>query len=279
MHRMSILVLIVAGGCGGDDGGPVNTDVRTLESCETTIDPAAPAFYQTYFRCVDITVDGGDVVIATTSLPPHESGYYHADDPNYVDFDTMDGERFKNPNLIAEQAVSIRIPADPTLKGLTIDDALVDRMAGTGEEYGGEQGVALNGVSMFAGFAAPGDDIYQEQYTFDGYEGHPQNTGRYHYHGVSPGPLEVLDAAGIAAGVELFGIMCDGALVLGCTELDGTAPTAAVDAQGGHAHDVTDGTTVHFAGRYHVHVCPGTYADFAPEVKPYSEGDDCAGPP
>jgi hypothetical protein len=273
---LSVSLVLVA--CG-DDGGPVNPELRTLDTCETDIDPAAPAFYATYFRCVDVALDGDDVVITSTSLPPHLSGYYPAEDPNYIEFDTMDGERFKNPNTIAEQAISIRIPADPALKGVTIDDALVDGTAGTGEEYGGEQGVALNGVSMFAGFAAPGDDIEQEQFSFDPYEGHPQNTGRYHYHGASPGPLEVLAAAGISGDVELYGVMCDGTLVLGCTELDGTTPAGALDAQGGHVHDVGDGTTVHFAGRYHTHVCPGTYASFAPEVQAHVDGDDCVGGP
>ncbi len=280
MRCVTISALVLAA-CGGDDGGPVNTDLRTLDSCETNIADDAPEFYRTFFRCVDITVEAGDVVIATTALPPHLSAYYDEADPNYVAFDTMGNERFKNPNTIATQDISIRIPTDPTLKGLTIDDALVNRMAGDGEEYGGDQGVALDGVMVFAGFAAPGDDIEQEKFTFDAYEAHPQNTGIYHYHGASPGPLEVLAAAGVDADVELFGIMCDGTPVLGCTELDGTAPAGALDAQGGHVHDLADATATYFTDRYHTHVCPGTYADFAPEIQAHEDGDDCVnmGPP
>lgn len=281
MHRVSLAGVLVVAACGGGDDTPINTDLRTLDTCATDIAADAPAFYRTFFACVDVAMEDGDVVITTTALPPHVSAYYPAEDPNYVAFDTMGNERFKNPNQIASQDLAFHIPSDPTRKAITIDDALVDRMAGTGEEYGGDQGVALDGVVMFAGFAAPGDDIDQERFTFDAYEAHPQNTGIYHYHGASPGPLEVLAAAGVAADVELYGIMCDGTPVLGCTELDGATPAGALDAQGGHSHDLTDGTTTYFTDRYHTHVCPGVYADYAPEIQAHEEGDDCVndGPP
>jgi hypothetical protein len=44
-------------------------------------------------------------------------------------------------------------------------------------------------------------------------------------------------------------------VVLGCTELDGSAH-AGLDAQGSHVGDLraADGTTF-FPGRYHTHVC------------------------
>jgi hypothetical protein len=55
--------------------------------------------------------------------------------------------------------------------------------------------------------------------------------------------------------------------------LDASAPSGALDAQGGHTHDLVDadGTTL-LADRYHTHVCPGTYADFTPEIQFY---DSC----
>ena len=43
-----------------------------------------------------------------------------------------------------------------------------------------------------------------------------------------------------AGTVEIYGFMCDGTLVLGCTELDGSIPDDSdFDAQNGHVHDIT----------------------------------------
>ena len=116
---------------------------------------------------------------------------------------------------------------------------------------------------MFAAMAAPGDDLSEEQYTFDLYEGHPAGS-TYHYHFETAGPLEVLVDRGLSdnsnpgeGSMELYGVMCDGTLVLGCTELDGSSPVDSdFDAQNGHLHDVGDGTTTFFTNRYHTHVCP-----------------------
>ena len=80
------------------------------------------------------------------------------------------------------------------------------------------------------------------------------------------------------AELEVYGILCDGTLVLGCTELDGTrASSADFDAQNGHVHDLRDKAGVlHFAGRYHTHVCAALSTHpFTPEIQYY---DTCARP-
>lgn len=260
------------------------TGHRTLATCATTVGAGVPAFYKKYFRCVDLAMDAGDVVIKTQDLPPHPSAYYAPNDPDHVVFDTQGGVRHQNPNQIAVQALTVRIPSQPVAKGLTIDKTLVDGQAGGKEEYTfgqtGAAGVALDGVALFHGVAAPGDDLKKEAEGFDGYEGHPQNTGVYHYHSPSPGPLEVLKVLGLAtttvpgqAEVELYGVMCDGTLMLGCTELDGKVPDGKdFDAQNGHVGDIAEGGTVYFAQRYHTHVCPAKFpADpFAPEIQYYT---------
>jgi hypothetical protein len=142
------------------------------------------------------------------------------------------------------------------------------------QEYSlGAVGVALDSVAMFNPLAAPGDDIEKEKFTFDDFNAHPAPDGTYHYHTTSKGPLEVLSSIGATAGLELYGVMCDGTIVLGCSELDATAPDlSALDAQGGHVGDVKDAAgTVHFAGRYHVHVCPSKGGrKFTPEIQYYS---------
>lgn len=261
----------------------------TLANCTTSISDDAPAFYKTYFRCVTITMDGGDVVIESKGLAPHKSFYYGEGHANFAEFDYSRGSEYRpNPNKIVEQGYKIQIPSQPTAKGLTIDAALVDKTVGTSDDEFpmGVAGISLDSVPLFNPLAAPGDDIEDEKYTFDSYEAHPQQQGQYHYHSATPGPLEVLVAAGIAtastpgaAEVELYGIMCDGTLVLGCTELDGSAlNAAALDGQNGHSHDITDGTTTHFTGRYHTHICEGTGTHkFTPEIQFYNACEILAG--
>jgi hypothetical protein len=264
---------------GGSAGG-----LRTLDSCGTTIADDVPAFYRKYFRCVDISMSGSEIVFKTTDLPPHQTAYYADGDPNWIAFDTQGGTHVQNPSRLAEQALTMQIPVDPVAKGLTITPTLVDGQGGDSiDEYhakpGGTPGVSLDGVAMFHGVAAPGDDLKKQEVSFDVYDGHPEMTGTYHYHGEAPGPLEVLKANGIvkttepgSAEVELYGIMCDGTLVLGCTELDGSTPDSAdFDGQNGHEHDIAADGTVYFTKRYHTHVCRSKYTQdlFSPEIQYY----------
>jgi hypothetical protein len=277
-----------------DTDTDTDADVEvTLDNCVTDIAAGAPAFFHDYYKCVTVTMSGSDVKITSEGKPPHLTPYYDDADANYVAFDDRGGSHFQNPNTLGDADIDITIPSAPVAKGLTIDDSLVDTtMMTSDEEYdAGTQGVALDGVAMFNAAAAPGDDIWDEQYTFDLYEGHPAGT-TYHYHWNSAGPLEVLEHQGFVtktepgtAEIEVYGIMCDGTVVLGCTELDGTSPpaTSDLDAQMGHKHDISDGTTVHFADRYHTHTC-ASYTDhpFFPEIA-YYETTNCpaggGGPP
>lgn len=269
---------------GDDTDVDVASDVLSIDTCNTNIADDVPAFYSAYFRCVDIEMDGTDVLITTTNLPPHLSPYYDEADPNTTTFDTMDGERFQNPNMLSAQDFTMRVVADPVPAGNLIDESTVNGENDGPPEYVGEFiGVSLDSVVMFAGTAAPGDDLEEEKFTFDAYEGHPQNSGVYHYHAITPGPLEVLDDVGID-GVELFAMLCDGALMFGCTELDGSTPDDSdFDVQNGHVHDISDGTTVHFTERYHTHAClDGSIRahEYAPEMKYYEDcGNGTGGPP
>jgi hypothetical protein len=270
-------------GAGAEGGSAGAGGVRTLDNCVTTFADDVPAFYKKYFRCVDVSMSGGDVVIKTSDLPPRKSPYYPDGNALAEEFDTQGGDRFKNPNRIAEQAMIMQIPADPKSKNLTIDTSLVDGSANNPNEYhftsGTPGGVSLDGVAMFHGVAAPGDDLKFQEKSFDETEGHPEMDGSYHYHGATPGPLEVLKAKGLVtsstpgqAQIELYAVMCDGTLVMGCTELDGSTPdSSAFDAQNGHVHDIAADGEVYFTGRYHTHVCRGKFADeFAPEIQYYS---------
>jgi hypothetical protein len=245
-----------------------------LDNCGGSVAADAPAFYR-WFRCSTITNAGGAVTITTQDLPPHRSNYWGESSPNYEPFDTSRGPMYMpNPNLLAAQSVTITIPAAPQPRGLTIDKTLVDGVVGTSAfEYGlGGVGVATDSVVLFNPLAAPGMNIADEQYTFDRYNAHPEMRGMYHYHTVSQGPLKADEAGGLFA--HLVGIMCDGTVILGCTELDGAdADPTDFDAQNGHLHDLRgkDGT-VHFTGRYHTHVCPARFTGhlYTPEIMYYS---------
>ena len=157
----------------------------------------------------------------------------------------------------------------------------------------GTVGAALNGVTLFNPLAAPGDIIENEASSFDLYNGHPAGD-TYHYHTTSPGPLEVLQhkmptvitsTSPGSAEIELYGINCDGVVIMGCTEMEGSAIDTAnfsFDAQNGHVHDIVgeDGT-IYFTDRYHTHMCYMEYTDedtdgngypqheFTPEISYY----------
>lgn len=267
----------------GSDSDSDNAGERTLANCTTSMAADVPEFYQRFWRCVTASLDGDDLVIETQNLPPHRSYYYGAASSNYEAFDTSRGAQYSpNPNTIEEQDVRIKIPLTPVVLSQAITPDSVDGLVGThDDEYPmGAAGAALDGVVIFNPLAAPGDDIEEEKYTFDSYNAHPTPNGTYHYHTVSAGPLEVLQQDGLtstavpgAATVELYGVMCDGTLVLGCVELDGSTSNLAMDVQGGHSHAITDGTTEYFANRYHVHMCDlgsNTVRKLTPEIMMYS---------
>lgn len=299
----AVAVLAIAA-CGGDDSSAepdssattsepesstteaTNNAADSLISCESSIEDGVPAFYSTYFRCTDIAMDGDTVAITGLNLPPHLSYYYGDASPLFEPFDFSRGDEYRpNPNEIAEQQFVIRIPVDPIALDITIDENAVNLAPGDATDYPfGTAGVALDGVALFNPLARPGDDIEDEKFTFDSNEGHPQEQGTYHYHAVAIGPLTVLQSLGFAttntpgeAETELYGVMCDGTVVMGMMELDGSTPDSGVDLQSGHLHDVDDADgNVLLEDRYHIHMAPTIGASprgLTPEAQYYSTCD------
>jgi hypothetical protein len=304
--------------CGGGSDGTTSTSTSllslaanqliSLDSCGGTVGAGVPAFYKNYFLCSDrkLSDDGKSVVFTFYGLPPYSSPYYSSSHPNHVSYSAdrglsllcstgqtpgvLSGCFTPNPNTITQNTFTLTIPLTPTARGIDVNAsaAQIDNTSGDALDYATSvMGVAANGVALFSAFAAPGDDILDEAYTFDSHEGHPQNSGVYHYHAYSPGPLAVMVKQGYntsttpgspsAGGVEFYGITCDGVLLLGATELDGSTPSGTLDAQGGHVHDIVDKSgTKHFSSRYHVHLSPRAIGSnskayrFAPELQYYS---------
>ena len=257
----------------------------TLETCNENINDNTPSFFMKYFKCVDIELTNDQIIITTDGVPPHRSWYFSEDHPNNIVFESQ-GDRYEqNHNFIYSQNFVISIPVSPSPKGIQITESGVDGDVGSdAHEFSmGPVGVALDGVTIFNPLAAPGHDIEDEKFSFDYYNGHPEMSGTYHYHTTTKGPLEVLEYQEIIqtptpglGEVEVYGIMCDGTVILGCTELDGSSPNSMeLDAQNGHIHDLIDDEgTIHFTERYHTHICPDQFPNhnFTPEIQYY---DDC----
>ena len=256
----------------------------TLANCQGGINENAPLFFQKYFKCVDVEVSNDQIVISTDGIPPHKSWYFPDAHPNNIDYVSQGDGYYQNPNSISTQNLTLTIPISPVPRGIQIDEFGVDGVVGTDpHEFDlGPAGIALDGVFIFNSLAGPNDDIEDEKYSFDFYNAHPEMSGMYHYHTTTKGPLEVLEYEGLietptpgSAEIEVYGIMCEGTVILGCTELNGDTPdNSGFDAQNGHVHDLIDeeGTT-HFIERYHTHICLDQFPnhEFTPELQYYDE--------
>ncbi|MEO6253594.1 MAG: YHYH protein [Ferruginibacter sp.] len=196
--------------------------------------PTLPAVYNKIYGATSITFDGTWVTIKYNALPDHKSIYYPTANPLYENFSgtTFGGVTFvKNPNTIATQNITLKIPVNPV-------------MAAThAATPGGVIGVALNGVPFFNQYAAGGSPLTNEIAGFDQWWGHPQMSGMYHYH-VEPKYLTTVKAT----PASLMGFLLDGFPVYGPKEENGNDPTG-LDVYHGHTHVTAD----YPAGMYHYH--------------------------
>ena len=272
-----------------------------LSTCNSSIGSNVPEFFQKYFQCVDIQLSesGNYINIYYNGLPPYESWYYDSNDPNNIGWESQGEGSFLIENAyILEMDYVISIPVNPIPRSDDDSDfAICGQGEGCPDEVDGELtangvtheypmgsvGVALNGVNIFNPCAAPPDIIEDEAASFDLYSGHPAgSSGIYHYHTTSKGPLEVLNSKGLVSEqnttpgdgeIEIYGIMCDGTVILGCTELDGSSPNSSDwDAQNGHIHDLVDETgTILLENRYHTHICYSEITDIDTDGNGFQE--------
>jgi hypothetical protein len=246
-RRLFLFVLLA--GCGGGSGGADTSDA-TCEQTENTTATASvhpdgcavlerdtsvcdasrtsqglSGFWLKFSCRVGLTVTGGgDILAVADGLPDSPSNYYDVSDPCYEEY--MGG--MQNPNEIGEQSIQITFPATPDTSGQAMTGAVV--------------GLALNGVPIYANFAAPGDDIFEEAETFDRCGGHPNQQGNYHYHS-EPYSISYDDS-------NFIGVMRDGYPIYGRRDPDGSYP-ADLDANGGHTGLTVDSPATPV---YHYHV-------------------------
>jgi hypothetical protein len=160
-------------------------------------------------------------------VPDHASPYWGVGNALY---EAPHAGMQVNPNRIASQSLVLRVPMSPSL-------------ASASDTPMGPMGIATNGVALFNQYAAGRSPLTNEIATFDRYNGHPQQTGQYHYH---LEPLWLTSRDGMAA---LIGVLLDGFPVYGPRESGGALPSG-LDTCNGHTHVTTDFPS----GTYHYHV-------------------------
>jgi hypothetical protein len=196
---------------------------RDVSACDASRKALGLSGYWLKFSCrATLTVAGGAVQIQADGQPDYASNYFATTSPCY----TPANGTVTNPNRIAVKALTMTMPATPNDAEQMMMGAIV--------------GIALNGVPIFANFAAPGDDIFTEAMTFDSCQGHPQMAGQYHYHS-EPYSISADDSA-------FIGVLRDGYPLYGRRDSDGSLP--ALDLAGGHTGITVDSVTP----VYHHHV-------------------------
>jgi hypothetical protein len=201
---------------------------RDTSSCEASRTAQGLSGFWLKYSCnVTLTKTGDTVTIATDSVPDRKSPYFGSADSCYEAL-SVSG-RAVNPNLLAEQGISMTVDYTPTASG------------STATMPGGAVGVTLDGVVVYDNEAAPGDSIYAEVDSFDKCEGHPDNSSTYHYH-TEPTSITNADS-------KFVGVMRDGFAIYGKKDADGSTPSN-LDAAGGHTGTTVDSTTA----VYHYHI-------------------------
>jgi len=201
----------------------------------------AVAAIEQFTSNVVLSTNGTTLTINTDDLPNHTSPYWGVGHAMYEE--PHDG-MFVNPNSIAEQDITFRIPANPQIAANTTDTGL------------GAIGVAVNGVVFFNQYAGidrtTGEflPLENEIATFDSKNGHPQGTGQYHYH-FEPLHLTVADNA------AFLGFAMDGFPIYGPRNADNSA--LELDECNGESH----ATSEYPDGIYHYHIT---------QVEPYVLG-------
>ena len=182
--------------------------------------------YSAFGNGVQVSLDGTTVVLKTTDVPDHPSPYFGIGNPGY---EAPQAGMMVNPNRIAAQNLTFRIPAVP-VKAAPSDTPL------------GPMGIATNGVALFNQYAAGRVPLMSEIFSFDRYNGHPTPSSQYHYH------VEPLWLTSKGKAV-LIGVLLDGFPVYGPQD-DGGATPDNLDGCNGH-----NGITAQFpSGIYHYHI-------------------------
>ncbi|EAY32098.1 YHYH protein [Microscilla marina] len=228
---IALFVCIGITSCKKDADDATPTTTNTGGSDTTSTGTELPEAFKLFINDTEAKVDGDFVVITAKGVPDHKSPYWARNNALYEAYNGSNVNFKQNPNVIAEQNFTFRIPLNPaeaTNKAATPFGAI---------------GVTVNGVAIFNQYAAPGDDLSAEINTFDQHNGHPTSTGMYHYH-IEPTYLTTNNKEG------LVGFLLDGFPVYGPQENGKTIVNSDLDIYHGH----TAATKEYPNGIYHYHI-------------------------
>ena len=192
-----------------------------------------PSVFDNFSPDVNIYVEGDYVILESQNLPDHKSPYYGTGHTNYEAYNGTNPDWHQNPNFIQEQSMVYRIPLNPTEASNKQNTNL------------GAIGISVNGVAIFNQYAGPNNQpLTNEINSFDQYNGHPQNTGVYHYH------IEPLHLSNTKGRDALVGFLLDGFPVYGPVENGQEISNSDLDEYHGHFGPTPD----YPEGIYHYHI-------------------------
>lgn len=228
---MSMVLIVCAMACDATDVLPTEGSGSENEG-EGVFGADVPAPFLHYTNGVHVYVDGDFVVLEANGVPDHGSPYFGTSDSRYEAYNG-DNDRFMlNPNRIAEQNLTLRIPLNPTEASRHEATPL------------GAIGLSLNGVPFYNQYAGPNQPLTSEIDSFDQYNGHPRQFGGYHYH------IEPLYLTAQNGKDALLGFLLDGFPVYGPEENGQAVTNDDLDAFHGHF-----GATADYPdGIYHYHI-------------------------
>jgi hypothetical protein len=167
-------------------------------------------------RKFEIHQQGAYRVFSANDYPDHPTGIFP------IPPDSKAYQYDRNPNSIREQSMQISLPTNPVLAGVPTCAP-------------GAVGILLSGAVLFNALDAPGRDAVAHE-TQDACQGHPQESGVYHYHSIS---TCIKDEQGEDGHSKLVGYALDGFGIFGHRDRGGKVLTSAdLDECHGHTHEI-----------------------------------------
>lgn len=236
----TIVLTILTSACKKDDDtSPSDDNSSNNNNTSTTV----PDVYKKIYGASSITIEGNYVVIKTNGVPDHKSPYFKSTQWESTKYEANSNSSFtQNPNKIASQNYTFKIPLNPASASTKSATPM------------GPMGVSVNGVPFYNQYAAGSQPLTNEIYSFDQYNGHPDQGSRYHYH---MEPLAITASKGKDA---LVGFLLDGFPVYGPQENGAAVDESTLDVYHGHTHATADFPN----GIYHYHTT---------STAPYINGD------
>ena len=222
-----------------DTSGDTSDDTSTNTADPSTNSTIAGIDSAMWADDIGVTIDGDTLTLTSDGIPNHELADQYA-----VPADPL--------NVSADGAMVIDNPVRAQDYELVITTMPVYSETATDTDLG-LIGLLISGGALYDPYEAGGGVALDANFDVNGVlfidscNGHPQQVGAYHYHGVPYCVTDVIDTPGEHSAI--LGVLLDGFPVYGPQDNGGDAPTD-LDGCNGHA-----GSTPEFPdGIYHYHL-------------------------